>query len=102
MSVRTENLVHPKITAMPNPFAGEIYFRIELIHPASVTIRVFDQNGALSHVGDPIRCFSGVNELKWDGATIDGKMLQAGVYIVTLLVKDEARQYSVPIKLVRE
>jgi len=101
-SVRSENLVHPKVTAMPNPFDGEIYFRIELIHPASVTIRVFDQNGALSHVGDPVRCFSGVNELKWDGTTIDGKMLQAGIYIVTLLVREEAGHYSIPIRLIRE
>jgi hypothetical protein len=68
----------------PNPmrFAGETTIDFRLCRAADVTVRVFDQSGAMVRViAERQRVLPPYGELRWDGRDGSGRPLARGIYL---------------------
>jgi hypothetical protein len=71
----------------PNPSRdGRTVIRFPLLQPASVTIRIYDETGALVWSRDfgQADTVAGVNAVEWDGHNGNGQAVANGGYIYTL------------------
>jgi flagellar hook assembly protein FlgD len=99
-TVHTEDLVASDslLTAYPNPFSSQVTIQInaEFSKQEHPTFEVYDLKGQLVHY---FTLSTGVNEQKidWDGRSMSGDQIPAGVYIGLMKLKDR----TVVIKLVK-
>ena len=74
----------PKVNRLegnfPNPFNPETAIRFTAATPGMVTIRVFDVAGRVVNTLSKNVTEAGINEVRWNGKSQDGRALASGVY----------------------
>jgi len=74
----------PKVNRLegnvPNPFNPETAVRFSAAQPGKVTIRVFDVSGRLVNTLSKNVTETGLNEIRWNGKSSDGKPMASGMY----------------------
>jgi hypothetical protein len=78
-----ENDATLELTAYPNPFAGNVTVRYELVDGGDATITVYDVSGKALAVTTFDNLSSGAQEYAFDGS-----MLTAGIYYVQVASGD--------------
>lgn len=72
------------LSSGPNPFVSETVIRYALAHEAKVDLRVYDILGGLVTVLDKGSRTVGDHEVAWDGRSLQGSRVAAGIYFVRL------------------
>ena len=74
----------PKVNRLegnfPNPFNPETAIRFQAATPGKVTIRVFDVAGRLVNTLTKNVTETGLNEIRWNGKSTDGRTMASGMY----------------------
>jgi hypothetical protein len=74
----------PKVNRLegnvPNPFNPETAIRFSAAQPGKVTIRVFDVSGRLVNTLSKNVTETGLNEIRWNGKSADGRPMASGMY----------------------
>jgi hypothetical protein len=74
----------PKVNRLegnfPNPFNPETAIRFSAATPGKVTIRVFDVAGRLVNTLTKNVTETGLNEIRWNGKSTDGRTMASGLY----------------------
>ena len=72
------------LSATPNPFTEETVLKYYLSAEARVRAHIYDRTGRLVRALAEQQQSDGVQQIRWDGRTDDGKRLPAGVYFCRL------------------
>ena len=74
----------PKVNRLegnfPNPFNPETAIRFSAAAPGKVTIRIFDVAGRLVNTLAKNVTEAGLNEIRWNGKSTDGRTMASGLY----------------------
>jgi hypothetical protein len=72
----------------PNPFADATIIRFELNEPATVSLQIYDAQGARVKTLASGEYAPGIHVVEWGGTGADGQVLPAGIYTYTLVTGD--------------
>jgi hypothetical protein len=74
----------PKVNRLegnfPNPFNPETAIRFSAATPGKVTVRIFDVAGRLVNTLTKSVTETGLNEIRWNGKSSDGRSMASGLY----------------------
>ena len=74
----------PKVNRLegnvPNPFNPETAIRFQVGTPGKITIRIFGVAGRLVNTLSKNVTETGLNEIRWNGKSSDGRALASGMY----------------------
>ena len=71
-------------SAYPSPFIDKLSISLELNKPATVEVKIYNLKGQLVRSFSVTNSLSGKNTMFWDGVSIDGRTVPAGLYIVRI------------------
>lgn len=72
----------------PNPFKGQLTFRMFLPVNEEVSLSIYDVNGSLVYQNS-LKLQAGLQQLQWDGNSIIGSEAKRGLYFYRLQVGDQ-------------
>ncbi|GEM_PF-3409529 len=73
-----------KASAYPCPFIDKLSISLKLNKPATAEVSIYNLKGQLVRSFSAINSLSGKSTMFWDGISIDGRTVPAGLYIVRI------------------
>ncbi len=90
-AVNSEKLFTRFLEIFPNPVSAEANIRFALEKSAPVQLEIFSSTGARVYARDLGWLAAGEHQVRWDGRSVSGMRLAAGLYLCRLLLGGEMR-----------
>lgn len=102
-STRTESGVISIGKPFPNPFVDEITIPLgySIDEPIDVTLSITDITGRVIWREQSKLADAGLQQIKWDGRTIEGKLAQPGLYLYKAYGRKNGVDFSINGKLIK-